>query len=350
LLLAFPAALAAQSVEQQLGEEVMRLRKLGAAQPDGDLWKDLKPRIEAGLDRIEKDLAAGHTLVALRGMANIRVHLLAVAYANDRAAARKDLTAFEQEWRRVDGELRPLERRQREAAWGPAPAAARALAEASLGTALPLYEASREYAAVTTPLDGLFYMGQARGALDYAQLLRKLRFAESYGQFAPRSLAAEIDQFEQQVEKAYQPPLSIERHRDFIQLNAWVKRAVELDQRKLYYGALYAYLEAVRSLAELLAGAPSVGQLAELQVSATRFEPRLGERGRDDSIGRMFLELAQREIERAQAGEAASAVSARAIVEKVLPAYFAVVERNGNESTVAAKTELTVTLVRWPFT
>lgn len=350
LLSSLPVAAAAQSLQQQLADEVKRLRKQADAQPDGEMWKQLKPAVEAGLDRIGKDVADGRLLVALRGLANIRFNVLAVAYLKERAEAQGDLAGFEREWRRMDGELRPVERRQREMAWGNVPVAVRALAESSLGTARPLYEASREYAAATAPVYGVFYLGQARGALDYSDFVRKLRFAESYGQFPARSIAVEIDRLEQQVGKAYQPPLSIDRHRDFIILNAWIKRAIELDQGKLYHGALYAYLEATRSLGELLAQPPSAEDLVRLKDSVSAFEKRLDQPGRDSSIGRLFVELAQREIERAQAGEEASGPSARAIVEHSLPAYFAVFERGPGDTATTAKAALTVTLVRWPYT
>jgi len=351
LLSSLPAVSSAQTVQQQLTDEVKRLRKEASAQPEGELWKDLKPSVETGLDRIEKDVAASRVLVAVRGLANIRFHLLAVAYVNQRAeVARGDLSGFEREWRRVDGEMRPVERLFREATWGKTPAVVRALAESTLATTRPLYEASREYAAATAVPYGLFYLGQARGALDFAQFSRKLRFAESYGHFPARSFAVEIDRLEQQVEKAYRPPLSIDRHRDFIGLNAWIKRAVELDQGKLYYGALYAYLEATRSLGELLVASPRAADLARLKESAIAFEKRLGEPRRDHSIARLFIELAGRETERAQASEEASGRSARAIVEQVLPAYFAALERTAGGPATAAKAELTVTLVRWPYT
>jgi hypothetical protein len=276
---------------------------------------------------------------------------LANIYLNERgAAAQSNMAEFEREWRRMDGELLPAERRQRGMAWGNAPAAVRALAEASVGTTRPLYEASREYAAATQPLYGLFYLGQARGALDFAAFARKLKFPASPAPFPARSLAVEIDRLEQQVEKAYQPPLSIERHPQFIGLNAWIKRAVELDQSKLYHGAMVTYLEAVRSLGELTGTAPSAEELARLKESAAAFEKRAAEPGRDHSIARMYIELAQREIERAQAGDEAAGRSARALVEGSLPAYYAAVERGSGATTATAKAGLTVTLVRWPFT
>lgn len=350
LLLSVPTLAAAQAFEQQLADEVKRLRQQAATQPDSEMWKQLKTNVENGLATIEKDVAAGRLLVALRGLANIRFHLLAAVYSSEHAEAQADLAAFEREWRRMDGELLPAERRQRELAWDNAPAAARALAESSLGTTRPLYEGSREYAAATAPLYGLFYLGQAQGALDYAQFVRKLRFPEMYAPFAARSIAVEIDRLEQQVEKAYQPPLSIERHRDFIVLNAWIKRAGELDQGKLYYGAMHAYLEAVRSLGEMLVAAPTGDDLARLKQTAEEFEKQASQPGTDHSIARMFVELAQREIGRAQAGEAASGLSARAILEHSLPAYFAALGRGADTTTTTAKAELTVTLVRWPFT
>lgn len=352
VFLCLPEVTAAQSARQQLTDEVARLRKLIAEQPDdGDLWKNIGPSTTTGLDRIAKDLDAGRTLVALRGLAFFRTNLLAYAYlAAHLDIAKDDMKAFDAQRQRMDGELRRAEEKYRAGQWGNQPAAVRAAAEASWGTARPLYDASRDYAAATATKYGLFYLGQAQAAVDFALFCRELHFESSAGQFAVRSFAYDTDALNGKVEAAYQPPLSIERHPDFIAINAWIKRATEMDQGRLYYGALFAYLEGVRSFADMQTAIPAKDELPGLGETHTSLVKRFDEAGRDHSIAQMYLDLAARELERAQAGEESSGRIARVLVEQVVPAYAAAVARTSVPPATPSQKVVTVTLVRWPFT
>ncbi len=336
------------AIQQQLAADVERLRKAVAAQPESEFWKQVKPGVEAVLDRVTQDVDAGRLLVALRGLATLRTNVEGFAFLAERPQiAAGDSGAFKAEWQRMDSELRGIEQAYRKSPR--APAAVRALGEAAWGMARPLYEASLEYAAATEAQYGLFYLGQARAAADYARFSQTMGFPVSGTQLPERSYAMEIDKLDQQVEAAYQPPLSIERHSDFIGVNAWLKRATELDQKRLYLGALYAYLEATRTMGEVLAAVPSADELAKLKEAASGLAKRLDEPGKDHSLGRLFLDLAEREIARGAAGEQQPARSARVLVEQVLPAYFAALEKVAPGTTAGQKL-VTVTLVRWPFT
>ena len=343
----------AQSAHEQLRDEVARLRKVAAEQTDdGDLWKQIGPGTITGLDRIAKDLDAGRTFVALRALAIFRVNLLGYAFAATHLdIAKDDMKAFDAQRQRMDGELRRLEEQYRAGQWGNQPAAVRATAEASWGMARPLFDGSRDYAAATSTKYGLFYLGQAQAAADFALFCRALRFDGKAGQIAVRSFAVDTDALDVKVENAYQPPLSIERHSDFISINGWIKRATELDQWRLYYGALYAYLEGVRSFGDLQTTVPKKKELPALGKMHAALAKQFAAAGRDHSIAQMYLELAARELERAQAGEEASGRTARVLLEHVVPAYAAALER---AAAVPAATPnqkvVTVTLVRWPFT
>ena len=66
----------------------------------------------------------------------------------------------------------------------------------------------------------------------------------------------------------------------------------------------------------------------------------------DHSIGTLFLEVAGSDADTARAGHA---VFASAVVEDVLPRYFAALEPAA-PAQAKQPPEVTVTLVRWPYT
>ena len=102
---------------------------------------------------------------------------------------------------------------------------------------------------------------------------------------------------------------------------------------------------------------------------SARYEQALAEsaagrstNGRDDSIALLFIQQAQSELavalapgdeaEEAAGTEAATRnalLSAAAVLERVLPAYDAAIEGEGAPAPAGAA-EVTVTVVRWPYT
>src|SRR5262249_37415890 len=140
----------------------------------------------------------------------------------------------------------------RRKAWDDTTAATRAIGESAQGKIETLVEASRAYAAVTSPGEGVFYLGQAQAAAELAALAHELRSVRGSPRPPPlRSVLPELDTLQAKVNRAFRPPRSIERHPDFIRLNAALKLARELDAATLYGGALYQYLDAVQQLAAL---------------------------------------------------------------------------------------------------
>jgi len=212
------------------------------------------------------------------------------------------------------------------------PAALRALGEAALPQIRAYYEASLEYGRNTVPGQGLYYLGAAQAERELVDLSRKL--SQPSGRRAPplRSIAPELNALESELLAAYRPPASTEKHGQFIGISAILKEARELDTAGLRYGALLRYLQAALRFAPLRGGNGSPGgQLSKLDA-------RLSSPDVDDSLGRLFLEIAQ-----------AEPASAAAIAADVLPRYFAALEPAPPQAPKPAP-QVTVTLVRWPYT
>ena len=86
--------------------------------------------------------------------------------------------------------------------------------------------------------------------------------------------------------------------------------------------------------------------LPDEALPSAELDERLRSAGRDHTIGRLFLETAQA---LAGPGEGSDPALARAIVDTVLPRYFAALEPA--PAAAPRKTaRATVTLVRWPYT
>lgn len=303
----------------------------------------------------EDALRDGRRLLALQRVADARTNLAAAAYVRQRPASqRRDMAGFEAEWARMGSVLRDgLGRPSAAALERFRPAAVRALAEAAIPQVRAYYDASLEYGRSTVPDSGLFYLGSAQAQSDLVAWLRELD-EESSGEAPPlRSLGPELDALEGEVLAAYRPPASIDRHGEFITAGALLKEARELDAAGLRYGALLRYLEASLRSA-MISGPPAPGPEPGPEALAARLrehERRLAAEDVDHSLGRMFLEAAQSNQENAAPGKSPrkNPVLAVAVAEVVLPRYFAAL---GPERPLPSRIEpqVTVTLVRWPYT
>jgi hypothetical protein len=194
------------------------------------------------------------------------------------------------------------------------------------------------------PDSGLFYLGAARAARAFAGLARRLSVPSPLKAPALRALGPELDALEAEMLGAYRPPLSIDKHREFIGASSALKEARELDAAGLRYGALLRYLQAVLRFASLRA-APLPPAEAEARLRA--LEARLDEGRTDHTIGRVFAQAARSDL--AEHARDGAAVSAAAVVAEVLPRYFAALD-TAPPRAGRAEPRVTVTLVRWPYT
>jgi hypothetical protein len=295
----------------------------------------VKPADQPALTQAEEDLRAGRRLLAIQRFSGVEENLAVAAYLGQHRAGQ--LQEFEAEWARMGGVLRAdLGKPSPQAFKDVEPAAVRALAEAALPQIRGYYEASLEYGRNTMPDQGLYYLAGAQAQRDLTAFYRKV--SEPTSRQAPpvRSLHAELDSLETELLAAYRPPASIEKHKQFIGASSALKEASELDAAGLRYGALLRYLQAARQLAAIRQSAPLGADALARRVK--EIDARLSKGNVDHSLGRLFLEAAQ-----------AGAEDAGAVVQDVLPRYFAALEPARPEKAGPAP-RVTVTLVRWPYT
>ncbi len=224
----------------------------------------------------------------------------------------------------------------------------RALAQASVMQARETFDASDAYGRATEALFGVYYLQQAVSYLDYASFAAEAGASlRPAGGRAPtlRSIAPEIRALRDEMLAAYRPPLSIDRHGEYIGASSATKEALEYDAAGLHEAALLRYLQASIRFAPLRPGRAPL-DAAALAAEMEDWRERLSAPGLDHSLGVLFLEVAAGDADTARAGHA---MVASAITQDVMPRYFAAL--GPSLPMIAAKPpEVTVTLVRWPYT
>lgn len=324
----------AANAKDPLASEIERWTALLSSKPAGDkTWGPVKQAGEPALAQAGEALREGRRLLAAQRLFAVREDIAAAVYLSERSAeTRRDLAGFEAEWARMGSALKDsLGAPDPKVLEGVEPAAVRALGEAALPQIRGYYEASLEYGRNTMPGQGLYYLGAAQAERELVDLSRTL--SQPSGRRAPplRSITPELSALESELLAAYRPPASIDKHGQFIGISSTLKEARELDAAGLRFGALLRYLQAALRFAPLRGGTGSTGQLSKV-------EARLSAPDVDHSLGRLFLEIAQAEPE-----------SAAAIADHVLPRYFAALEPAPAQAPKPAP-QVTVTLVRWPYT
>ena len=339
ILLAACAGAADQGPDP-LGAEIERWSAFLESRPAED---KLRQQVEPVLARAEEALGQGRRLLAIQRLVTAREELAVADYMGGRPAEqRKEMAAFEAEWARMGDVLEKDAPKQLEDLH---PAAARALGEAALPQVRIYYDASLEYGRNTMPDQGLYYLGSAQAQREVVDLLRKVSVPSSRREPPVRSLRPELDGLEAEMLAVYRPPVSIERHKEFIAASSTLKEARELDEAGLRYGALLRYLQASLQFAPLRGSSPPA-QAGSASDKISALEARLSKEDVDHSIGRLLLESAQAHL---AAGSPESAATAATIASDVLPRYFAAVEpARPREAGPAPR--VTVTLVRWPYT
>jgi hypothetical protein len=347
----FPAQ--AQNAQQQIQQQIEQAEKRINAGPDSDQnWKEAKPNLLKSLTAARENASAGRIFFALAQLNVIVTELAGLeSLAGNPQIASGGSAAFDKEWKRADLELAKYEKRYGEGRWERKPAALRALAETSRVLSHALYEASRPFAAATDVPSGLYYLGRSRANAEYSLFCLGLHLDAAKPAPSYRSLAPEIEVLQNRVIAAYQPPASIDHHQEFIQLNATIKTAKELDAAKLYFGSLYKYLDAVRLFAQLGAKAPDAQAASELADEAAGLRKDFAAAPVDESIGEIFIERAGSALDafRADGKDVAKLTEARVALETVIPAYLAAVDKPLPASAPAGHI-INVTLVRWPYT
>lgn len=303
--------------------------------------EDTRKENQPVLARAEEDLRAGRRQLALQRLVNVRENLALADFQKGIPAAQtKDMASFEAEWTRQGSTLRE-EPGASASRFEGVPAVARGLGEAALLESRGYYDASLSYGRATTAEAGFYYLGAARAQREVADFLQTL--AASSPRPAPpvRELGPELDALETEMLAVYRPPVSIDRHGEFIVASSSLKEAREMDAAGLRYGALLRYLQAAQQFAPLRQNAPAL-EAGAVTGRLREMETRLSAGEVDHSLGQLFLELAQAEVP-------GSGSTAAIIAGDVLPRYFAALEP-ARPGAPQPASQVTVTLVRWPYT
>ena len=351
LSLALPAA--GQDASTQIKTQIERLQQSLKEKPVSDPnLPNVDSTIGGWLTEASEALSAGRIYMSLEKLRDATDLLSGVRNLIDKGeTVKSSLPAFESEWKKASLDLTALDQEARGRNWNNAPLAIRALSEGAQGKAQPLLEGGRGFATSTQPKDGLFYLGEAQGEAEFAKFCASLRFPRKTEAVPLRSLLPELRNLQEKTNAAFQPPRSIELHTQFVMLNGTLNLAHELDAERFYAGSLHQYLEAVRHYGMLDAVPLDAARQSALKVALAAQHKMVGASKRDDSIAQLFLERAESEVSHAD-GSAPSSdewQSAQAIVDGVLPAYFAALKPASPLRQTSNKT-IDITLVRWPYT
>jgi hypothetical protein len=341
------AIAAAQPQPDPISREAHRVSALLKQVKDDDPdWKDTKPQITAYLEQAQSNAAAGRNFRALEVLAEAEGLFIATnSMTESKKAGPPDIPRFETAWRAAGKEITAFNENAQQQQWHDLPNAVRAIAESNQGKTTTLLNASRAYASVTDPQYGFYYLGQAQAAAAISRFAAGLPLHSRLKPPPLRSVLPELQKLQNEVLAAFQPPRSIEKHPEFIRLNATLKLANELDQAKLYAGALYQYLAATELFAVMEAPEPDGATQEELKARIAKAQNGVGT-ARDDSIAQIFLERADAFI--ATPGQNTWKRTA-AIADKVLPAYAAYLQAAPAVANATGRT-INLTLVRWPYT
>jgi hypothetical protein len=320
---------AAQSAPSDVASTLARVRSDVAAKVPSDQQAPAAAR----LDRAEAALEAGRSYLALYLLESPFETASASAFARSAGAATP--RDFLDRWTAVGAPVR------QPAQAGARPAIVDALASAAEGRAPATYQASRPYAEDAGVDAGLHYLGESRAQMEFAAHARTLRWPASPPRPAFRSIAGDIAALDAEMTAKYETMTPAE-HSTYIAASAALKQARSLDDAREYGGALFEYLLS-RYLFAPLRG-PAAQDATAVRIADAR--AALGSRA-DHSIAEMFLQLADEGVSGTVAAQRRGAAAA---LEDVLPAYLAAVVPSSVSTGRPSTAQVTITLVRWPFT
>jgi hypothetical protein len=342
-----------QSPADKISREIEKSTKVLEAIPKSNQELErIRPYVAGLLDSAGKALKAGHLYVALEQLERASTILAGGQATLHQPGDQQDAADdFESQWRRTDAELKTFEQRYSESDKTPAPLAILAMAQTDWVRMRVLYNAGRGFADATSPSEGFFYLGQAKGSAAFAEFCRSLKFLKVHAPPSLHSLGPEIRLLEEKIMTVYKPPHSIEHHAEFVRLHSALKEAGDLESAHLYAGALYKYLDALQLFAALESPAPGSDRADDLQERLSQARERLANANTDQSIAQTFVERADLALDAgsSEADRVKGMQTAQAILDLVLPAYSAALEK---EQPLAAPPAhaIKVTLVRWPYT
>jgi hypothetical protein len=336
------------------------MQKALNGKPDSDpQWKQARPDIQASLRQAADNLREGFLYVSLESLSGAIVSFRGMEHATEKGEAqvlKEGLPGVESELRKARLEQAASSQNKRLQDSKDTPLVIRALSEKAKGEAEPLMEGGHGFAAIHEASDadrandlvsGLYYVGMGEAEAEIATFDEGLGLRRNGLRIPLRSVSPELQRLQEQVTASFHPPLSLKHHADFIQLNATLKLAGELDANRSYAGALYQYLDAVQQFRLLDANAPDATRQSNLKLIIEKTRRELAHSQQDSSIAQLFLERAEARLAKSPTADDWKVVAI--IVDQVLPAYSATL-KSPPPPVQATTTGITVTLVRWPYT
>jgi hypothetical protein len=314
-----------------LAAEMERIRaETSASTPEAQLAAPA-----ARLDRAKAALDMGRPLLALYLFEMPWESAKAWAFVKA-ASAVTTPDAFARKWSAL-GEPHP-------APAGPSlrrPVLIDAIASAADARGATTYYASRPYGEDSGVTGGLYYLGESHAVVQFAAFARSLTWPPAGAAPSLRSIASELTALDTDMTTAYET-MDRSNHSTYIVASAALKQARTLDDRGQYAGALLQYLLS-RYIFAPLRGPAAHDASVERIVDVRKGLPP----GLDHSIAELFLQLADEGV----AGNVpAQRRGAAAALDDVIPAYVRAIAPPATTTASTAPSEVTITLVRWPFT
>lgn len=333
-LLTRPAILAqppASAVQTAIAAEIDRSRTaLEASAPEQERTAPIArlQRARTALDAGRLYLAAYLTEAGWEGAKN-----WTFVKASDDITTQE---AFLKKWTAM-GEPRPAPRPRQ----ARVPAVIDAIGAVAEGRGPSTYQASRPYSEDSGLFGGLYYLNDSHAVMQFAATIRSWDWPPAGTPPPLRSIANEIGAFDVEMTTAYEK-MEKANHSTYIAASAALKQARTLNEQGRHGGALFEYLLA-RYLFASLRG-PAAAEATPAQIA----DARAALAGpADSSIPEFFFQLAEEAL---AGGSDAQRRNAAAVLEDVIPAYRGAIAPASTTTTSAAPAQVTLTLVRWPFT
>jgi hypothetical protein len=214
------------------------------------------------------------------------------------------------------------------------------------GATLPAWEG------IGDALGALFYGAQGLELGRIAAFTSTLRFPlpPPPEPWSAAAVTGAVDAYERELIAAYRPPVSRDRHPQFIAASAALKTAREVAAAGSAEGALWAYLKARRFGAAITRAGEAVPTVEALRASLA--SPAAPSPDRDGSLRCRLTEQVASLLDQEDVPEGDLRL-ADALLQDVLPAYARLRSEGAAASpsrAPASSPALTVTLVRWPYT
>jgi len=332
-------------LEHGLRDEIERLRnRIEAPAFSNEMAPQESRRVTTLLRGCEEALDGGETLAGVRRLAPARLAVERVRYQVEY----RDVKDQDELERRCAEALEEALEVAAESSASPRPASVQALIEVSDGRAGRYITSAAFQGAATRLANGIYYLSLGRSYASLSGFVRSLTCTiPSNPVRSLPGLAGYLDRLDADLVELYQPPISISRHPEFIATSATLKLARQLFEEDAILGSLELALETRTGLGRL----HDRGQV-DVEWLQESLEDHAGEISTsevDHSLGALLVGRAENflgEIDDPDAPESHGEVAV--LLAEALPEYFACFTDGSDHELEPA--EVTVTLVRWPFT